>query len=535
MTTTVPRSWTSIPWSRIVAIVSAAQDRVVDVGRGEVGHDRAVVERVGAAARPVDELVAHDEVARLDVRLERAGRARRDDGLHAERAHRPDIGPVVDPVRRDRVAPTVARQEGDPAAGDVGQEERVRRRAVGRIDLDLAHVLEQRVEARAAEHADLRSCRVVGHASPPVDLRRRTVVPTIPGILAVAARSSRGSRRGAGVPTAGRRTAPRRRNPSLLAIFGSFQPSGTIVAVVRARRQAPQRSSASSLVVDLSVVPIKRNHREDHDRWRRPADKWRCRPRRHASDVMPKRNGPGIELLADPTRRRIIAVLAIRPRRPSVVAAEIGLSRAATSRQLHLIAGRRPHRGPSPVSRPSHADVRDRPEGARARSSPGSPAPRSGVRPRLGRRSIGPSVPWHRIEATARSHRADRPRSSSAGSASGRPGTMTTHGDPLRDPARRRGRDWRRTARRAASDSRRSFRLVGTTRRSTTREVTPRGGFGARAAKAGAEATRQGACDCDDGRPTMEGHGHRATARRRIGRGWRTGGGGWPRCTPTSG
>lgn len=52
---------------------------------------------------------------------------------------------------------------------------------------------------------------------------------------------------------------------------------------------------------------------------------------------MPKRNGPGIELLADPTRRRIIAFVAIRPRRPSAVAAEIGLSRAATSRQLRLM------------------------------------------------------------------------------------------------------------------------------------------------------------------------------------------------------
>lgn len=52
---------------------------------------------------------------------------------------------------------------------------------------------------------------------------------------------------------------------------------------------------------------------------------------------MPKRNGQGIELLADPTRRRIIALLAIRPRRPSVLADELGLSRPATSRQLHLL------------------------------------------------------------------------------------------------------------------------------------------------------------------------------------------------------
>ena len=54
---------------------------------------------------------------------------------------------------------------------------------------------------------------------------------------------------------------------------------------------------------------------------------------------MPRRNGPGIELLADPTRRRIIAVLAIRPWRPSMLAAELGLGRPVTSRQLRLLEG----------------------------------------------------------------------------------------------------------------------------------------------------------------------------------------------------
>ena len=43
------------------------------------------------------------------------------------------------------------------------------------------------------------------------------------------------------------------------------------------------------------------------------------------------------DLLADPIRRRIIAALALRPRRASSVAAEIGLSRAATARQLQLM------------------------------------------------------------------------------------------------------------------------------------------------------------------------------------------------------
>jgi DNA-binding transcriptional ArsR family regulator len=52
---------------------------------------------------------------------------------------------------------------------------------------------------------------------------------------------------------------------------------------------------------------------------------------------MPKRTGPGIELLADPTRRRIIAELALCPRRPSSLAAIVGLSRPAISRQLALL------------------------------------------------------------------------------------------------------------------------------------------------------------------------------------------------------
>lgn len=52
---------------------------------------------------------------------------------------------------------------------------------------------------------------------------------------------------------------------------------------------------------------------------------------------MPKRNGPGIELLADPTRRRLMAAIALRPSRPSSLAQEIGLSRPATTRQLHLL------------------------------------------------------------------------------------------------------------------------------------------------------------------------------------------------------
>jgi DNA-binding transcriptional ArsR family regulator len=52
---------------------------------------------------------------------------------------------------------------------------------------------------------------------------------------------------------------------------------------------------------------------------------------------VPKRLGSGVELLADPTRRRIVGLLALRALRPSTIAREIGLSRPATTRQLHLM------------------------------------------------------------------------------------------------------------------------------------------------------------------------------------------------------
>ncbi len=52
---------------------------------------------------------------------------------------------------------------------------------------------------------------------------------------------------------------------------------------------------------------------------------------------MPKRLGAGIELLADPTRRQIVALIARQVRRPSRIATELGLSRPAVSRQLRLL------------------------------------------------------------------------------------------------------------------------------------------------------------------------------------------------------
>jgi DNA-binding transcriptional ArsR family regulator len=52
---------------------------------------------------------------------------------------------------------------------------------------------------------------------------------------------------------------------------------------------------------------------------------------------MPARNGKGIELLADPTRRRIVGLIAGRVRRPADIAAALEISRPAVSRQLRLL------------------------------------------------------------------------------------------------------------------------------------------------------------------------------------------------------
>jgi DNA-binding transcriptional ArsR family regulator len=52
---------------------------------------------------------------------------------------------------------------------------------------------------------------------------------------------------------------------------------------------------------------------------------------------MPKRAAIGIELLADPTRRRMVGLVASGVRHPSDIADALGLSRPATSRQLRLL------------------------------------------------------------------------------------------------------------------------------------------------------------------------------------------------------
>jgi DNA-binding transcriptional ArsR family regulator len=52
---------------------------------------------------------------------------------------------------------------------------------------------------------------------------------------------------------------------------------------------------------------------------------------------MPRRAVEGIELLADATRRQIVALIAARIHHPADIALALGLSRPAVSRQLRLL------------------------------------------------------------------------------------------------------------------------------------------------------------------------------------------------------
>jgi DNA-binding transcriptional ArsR family regulator len=52
---------------------------------------------------------------------------------------------------------------------------------------------------------------------------------------------------------------------------------------------------------------------------------------------MPRRAARGIELLADPTRRRIVGLVAGHDRHPADLAEALELSRPAISRQLRLL------------------------------------------------------------------------------------------------------------------------------------------------------------------------------------------------------
>jgi len=123
------------------------------VRRRYVAEPASLVEGVGPFSGAVDELVGDDEVPRLIVVPEATHRRRCDDPLDAELPQSPDVGPAVDPVRRDLVAPAMAGDEGDlaPPVGTEGYE--VRRRPKRGVDLHIPRILDDLrvVDARTAD------------------------------------------------------------------------------------------------------------------------------------------------------------------------------------------------------------------------------------------------------------------------------------------------------------------------------------------------------------------------------------------------
>jgi hypothetical protein len=123
---------------------------------GQVAGSAPIVEGVGTAPRAVDDLVDDDELAGMQVGLQRADRARSDDRAHPDRRERPDVGPVRHPVRGVLVVATVTGHERDPTPGDDADPHRRSGWTVRRGDLDVATTVDEVVEARSADDPDVR-------------------------------------------------------------------------------------------------------------------------------------------------------------------------------------------------------------------------------------------------------------------------------------------------------------------------------------------------------------------------------------------
>ena len=135
MTTTVPRLVDGDALGPAGVDGHLAEALVVGVGHGDVVGTRAGsrCSSQKVSGRPQVRSTnwsTHDEVARADVLVQRARRARPEDGADAGLAHDVEVGPVVDAVRRMAVVGAVAGEERDPAVADGADEQGARRLAV---------------------------------------------------------------------------------------------------------------------------------------------------------------------------------------------------------------------------------------------------------------------------------------------------------------------------------------------------------------------------------------------------------------------
>ena len=112
ITTMVPPSTSRSPCSAAGAEQVATQPRAVRVGEADVAGARVVV-GLHPAGGPVDQLVGNHERAGAELGPQAPHGTRRQHLAHAERAQRPQVGPIVDPMGGMSVLAAVPRQERD--------------------------------------------------------------------------------------------------------------------------------------------------------------------------------------------------------------------------------------------------------------------------------------------------------------------------------------------------------------------------------------------------------------------------------------
>ena len=131
--------------------------RAVGVGERDVHGAAGVVEGLGAPDRAVHDLIGDGQPPRPVGGIQGADRGRGQDLPDPQRAQRPQVGPVRDPVRRVPVVPAVPGHERHRPAGHLTDHDGIAGLPVGGVHLDLVGRLEELVEAGPADDTDLRA------------------------------------------------------------------------------------------------------------------------------------------------------------------------------------------------------------------------------------------------------------------------------------------------------------------------------------------------------------------------------------------
>ena len=130
------------------------QVRTIRIRRADMHHFRPAIEGILAPACAIHALIAHDEMLGFDMTLKTARRTGTEEKANPQLFHGPDVGAIVDFVRRYRMASAMPGQKRDRFARIVADEQAVAWKTIGRFYVYFTPVFQQRVESTAAKHAD---------------------------------------------------------------------------------------------------------------------------------------------------------------------------------------------------------------------------------------------------------------------------------------------------------------------------------------------------------------------------------------------